>query len=431
MYMDKFIEQLKTGRGFMLALIIISGFAGIARLINIDFPAARVFDEVYSPKFAADWLNGREFFDVHPFLTQFSQLPGLLLFGDVPTGWRFSAWLWGMVFVWAAAYAAYFLTGKKAAGIVMALLVSLDTAYFVYGRTGLPDMFLLSQLALTLAFFFGSMRAGRRSIGNVAIVLAGIFLGNTISTKWLGLGLVGSVWCWLIINAALAYGKKHGKFLRIPSMLPNANPFLVAASLTLLPAAVYSFWLWLLFRSQPTLAALWDKIKWWHWQVYNYHHNLTATHPYGSAWWEWPIQRKPVLFFYQTEDAGRRVINSIGNVLLWWAGFAALIGSLAAFWYRKFRPQILWLLLSALFFWLPWAVISRVSFSYHFFESYFFELLLVTLVLVWAIDSDKPRRRNIAAAFLVLAFIVFLVMYPETAAMLIPNAIPPKVIWPY
>lgn len=419
--MQKLFTWLETKKGFYISITIISVISAVLRFIRITFPTSRVFDEVYSPAFAWKLLHGENYFDIHPVLAELPHSIGLLLFGDTPLGWRFSPWIWGILFCWAVAFAAYLLSNRRIAGVFAGLLVSLDTAFFVYGRTGLPDMFLLLQVALAITFFLLSIRAKKRSQALLAGLATAFFIGNVISTKWLGLAIFGVIWSWIIIYGILWLLKRWGYYTHKDILLPKINPLLYPFFFLILPFIVYFLWLIPMLGWQSDWNAFWGQVVWWHKSVWNYNTTLTATHPYSSKWWQWPLVIHPVLFFWEQAEGGRRVINATGNVFLWWSGLIALIGTIPVL-IRKFRPRILWLLIASLCFWLPWIKIGRIAFNYHYFETFFFEILLISLILTFL--ADKPKWRPFIIAFFVVVFISFVLLYPEASAMFVPSKIP-------
>lgn len=425
--MQKFFSWLETKKGFYISISVISALSAILRLIRITFPTSRVFDEVYSPVFAWKLTHGQSYFDIHPVLAELPHSLGLALFGDTPLGWRFAPWVWGIVFCWAVAFTAYLLTNRRLTGVFAALLISLDTAFFVYGRTGLPDMFLLSQVALSLVFFFASARVKSRVTAFWYALLSGIFIGNVISTKWLGVAMLGVIWSWIIIYGVLALCKKYGRCQNAEIILPKIHWSLYFLFFLVLPFLIYFAWLFPVLvwpaniAQQGAPADFLGKVVWWHQSVWNYNVHLTATHPYSSKWWQWPLVIHPVLFFWEQGNGGRRVINATGNVFLWWSGIIALIGTIPLL-IKKFNPKILWLLIASLCFWLPWIKIGRIAFNYHYFETFFFEILLMSLILTYL--TDKPKWRPFVIAFFVIIFIGFVILYPEASAMFVPNKIP-------
>jgi len=423
----RFLNFLQTKKGFYLAISIISVLSALLRLVHITFPSSRVFDEVYSPVFAWKLIHGQSYFDIHPVLAELPHGLGLMFFGDTPLGWRMSPWIWGIVFCWAIAFVAYLLSNRRLAGVFAALLVSLDTAFFVYGRTGLPDMFLLSQIALSIAFFLASTRAKNQKTAIVYALLSSFFIGNVISTKWLGIAIFGVIWSWIIIYFSITKLQKRGVLQHMEILLPRIQAWLYPVFFFILPILVYFIWLvpmliWPANISQQGAPTdVWGKIVWWHTSVWNYNVHLTATHPYSSKWWQWPLVIHPVLFFWEQSDGGRRVINATGNVFLWWGGIIALITSVFSLLY-KFRPKVLWLVISALGFWLPWIKIGRIAFNYHYFETLFFEIILLSLILTYLVD--RPKYRPFVILFFIIIFTSFILLYPEATGMLVSKSIP-------
>jgi len=424
---SRFLNFLESKKGFYWAVSTISILSALLRLVRITFPSSRVFDEVYSPVFGWKLLHGQSYFDIHPVLAELSHGMGLMLFGDTPLGWRISPWIWGIIFCWATAFVAYLLTNRRLTGVLAALLVSLDTAYFIYGRTGLPDMFLLSQIALSIAFFLASIRANDRKSSMIYASICGIFIGNVISTKWLGIAILGVIWSWIIIYSSLIRLQRHEILQNVKILLPRIERRFCFIFFFVLPILVYFIWLipmlvWPADMSQQGAPAdIWGKIVWWHTSVWNYNVNLTATHPYSSKWWQWPLVIHPVLFFWEQAEGGRRVINATGNVFLWWSGIVALVASAFSLLY-KFRPKVLWLVVSALGFWLPWIKIGRIAFNYHYFETLFFEIILMSIILTYLLN--RPKYRPFVVVFFTVIFISFVLLYPEATGMLIPKSIP-------
>jgi dolichyl-phosphate-mannose--protein O-mannosyl transferase len=229
------------------------------------------------------------------------------------------------------------------------------------------------------------------------------------------------IWSWIIIYGAIALLKKRGFFSKTEILLPKINAFFYPVFFIFLPFLVYFLWLIPMLGWNGGFKGLWGQIVWWHKSVWNYNVKLTATHPYSSKWWQWPFVIHPVLFFWEQVDGGRRVINATGNVFLWWSGIIVLIGSIPVL-IRKFQPRILWLLIASLCFWLPWIKIGRIAFNYHYFETFFFEILLMSLILTFIVD--KPKWRPFIIAFFVVIFISFVLLYPEASGMFVSSKIP-------
>ena len=65
------------------ALVLIGVFAlamgWFARLYRLGFPRRPIWDEIYFPVFARDYLNGTPFFDLHPPLGKFIIAAGIAI----------------------------------------------------------------------------------------------------------------------------------------------------------------------------------------------------------------------------------------------------------------------------------------------------------------------------------------------------------------
>ncbi len=466
----RFIDTRRGFVGLLFGLVLLSAFL---RVLFISHPPTPVFDEVYSPAFAWKFLQGEEFFDVHPFLTQFPQVVGLLLFGNTPLGWRFSAWLWGSFFIAGIGVYASALTGERRVGILASLLAVLDIAFFVYGRTGLPDMFLLATFVWAMAFFFFSARVQRPLHAMFAALASGILLGNLVATKWLGLGAIALIWVWIgfawLGNRQLdfakatpgkqAIGSRDGTVTPVahaPWPMPRIQRWLLPVMFLLVPLGVYLLWTIPvvgvpgvvrpavgkeLFQGSCTLRGstqvppptTWlGRVRHWHCTVWNYHAYLTATHPYGSPWWSWPILQHPVLFHLDTSVKPALRITATGNPVLWWGGFAVLVGTGALLLLHAFRRASshatsellsvdrvdLWLVLGILGFWLPWAFIERVAFHYHYFLSF---TLTIILLARWLMRWEQhPAYRIAVIGFLLTAAVGFIYLYPSATALSAP-----------
>src|SRR5439155_1300219 len=67
-------------------------------------------------------------------------------------------------------------------------------------------------------------------------------------------------------------------------------------------------------------------------QMYWYHSSLTAPHCAGSPWWAWPLDLKPVYWYFGASTNNfNGYIYDAGNPIIFWAALpaAALVGGLA------------------------------------------------------------------------------------------------------
>ena len=156
-----------------------------------------------------------------------------------------------------------------------------------------------------------------------------------------------------------------------------------------------------------------------HAQMFGYHFGLQAGHPSSSPWWSWPLDLKPVWFYGHDFDQRRiGVIYNGGNPILFWAGVPALLWCGLMAWKRRSLAMVL-LVVAFAFQFLPWTRIERATFHYHYLTALMFAMVAVAYVV------DEMLRawtyRPLAIAFLMLAAIVGVLVFPLGSAIAMPD----------
>ena len=175
------------------------------------------------------------------------------------------------------------------------------------------------------------------------------------------------------------------------------------------------------------LETLWRKQE----SMYRYHADLDATHMCQSMWYQWPLAQKSVWFYsgYPSyiNDAGKEVkllsnISSTGNPAVWYVSAFGTVFAVVE-WFknpacRKDRAFLVVFvgILSGL---LPWALVTRCVFLYHYFSTIPFVMLL-TLLLLYYVEKKYPRTTWFKWAWLVASVIVFLLMLPAVSGIPVP-----------
>jgi 4-amino-4-deoxy-L-arabinose transferase-like glycosyltransferase len=156
-----------------------------------------------------------------------------------------------------------------------------------------------------------------------------------------------------------------------------------------------------------------------HSQMFGYHFGLQAGHASSSPWFSWPLDLKPV-WFYGHDFDGRRVgvIYNGGNPILFWAGVPALGWCALQAWKRR-SPALVLLVVAFAFQFLPWTRIERATFQYHYLTAVMFAMVAVAYVVDEMLRSWTYRPY--AIAFLVLAAVAGLMVYPLGSAMAMPD----------
>ena len=170
------------------------------------------------------------------------------------------------------------------------------------------------------------------------------------------------------------------------------------------------------------LETLWRKQI----SMYTYHADLTATHMCQSMWYQWPLMQKSVWFYsgYPTVGDVQLLsnISSTGNPAVWYvSAFGAVLALVE--WFRnpacrKDRAFIV-VTVGILAGLLPWALVTRCVFLYHYFSTIPF-MLLMTVLLLFYVEKKHPRTAWFKWAWLIAAAVVFFLMLPAVSGIPVP-----------
>jgi dolichyl-phosphate-mannose--protein O-mannosyl transferase len=156
--------------------------------------------------------------------------------------------------------------------------------------------------------------------------------------------------------------------------------------------------------------------------MYNYHRNLKATHGYSSPWWQWPLLIRPI-WMYQGQglpEGKIASISSMGNPAIWWPGTLSLIACFVV-WLKK-RDNTLFFILAGFFSqYLPWAIIPRLTFIYHYFASVPFVIFSIVYLIREFLEKYHGSKYFVFI-YLIIVVILFVMFYPVISGMIIDRA---------
>lgn len=396
----KMLKGLARNSTFLLVAITLFGFA--FRAWRIDQPAHYIFDEVYYAKYAGQYLRGENVFDAHPPGGRLILSLGSVLLGDQPIGWRIVPLVAGTALILLTYLVAFRLFRSKQAGLIAATLTAVDGMIFVYSRTSLLEVLLLLFVQGSLLGALAAYDAGRanRSVPIWPWIITGALFGLAVSVKWIGFGILPLL---VGILVASSRRKQLGKLAAVGF-----------TTLIMVPAVIY---LTLFFLEPIPKRPNWQDIKNWHTDTWHYHRDLMETRSYNSAWWQWPFLSKPISFhYYQTGDQVQTVI-ALGNPLVWWVSSLAAAVTLSWLIVRMVRPRypelpsgVLIALVGYLSFLLPWALVSRGLFVFHYLNALIFAIYLLSYWLVRLSTTTLGNR--LAATCLLIAVFLFFYFLP-------------------
>jgi predicted membrane-bound dolichyl-phosphate-mannose-protein mannosyltransferase len=166
-------------------------------------------------------------------------------------------------------------------------------------------------------------------------------------------------------------------------------------------------------------------------EMYWYHSTLSATHPYASKWWQWPIIQKPISYYYTDFRAAAQrsdptaccvaEILALPNPLVWWAGLITVPVVACLAWLERNKGYAL--LVTAYFLqWLPWIGSPRIAFEYHFYPNLSIIVLANAIVLqrIWNWrfgDTEVNLPRIGVGIYLTIVIVLFFFFYPVLAGV--------------
>lgn len=186
--------------------------------------------------------------------------------------------------------------------------------------------------------------------------------------------------------------------------------FFILIPVVIYYACSYSFYL---SENRNTLhdqiKCLWDKQL----SMYRYHAGLDATHPCQSAWYEWPLAEKSVWFYSGYPEGKLSNISSTGNPAVWYvSAFGAVLMAVEWCFDRTRRTREMTVvfvgILAGL---LPWALVTRCVFLYHYFSALPF-VMLAAVALLYGFEQKIPELRPVKWVWLGFAALFFVLMYP-------------------
>ena len=409
------------------------------------------FDEIYHARTAWEFLTGGVPYETsHPPLGKILISWGIALFGMTPFGWRFAGAVTGVMMLAVIYLVAKQMTKHTGCAAFACGLFALDCMHLTQTQIATidsyPVLFILCAFFFMLRFLQTDWRKEKQSRVLADLGLSGLSMGLAIASKWIGIyagaGLA-VLFFWHGIRVIRENRKERNNafraFLRICLW---CVPFFV-----LIPLAVYllSYIPYFAYRhfTHPGdyLQAVLNSQQ----GMLSYHSTpgLGMDHPFYSPWYEWPIIGKPM--FYSTKqyifnDELSFSIFCFGNPVIWWLGIPAMLLTAWA-WIRNraertlsaadpsagegFQPcsldtSLVFLLIGFLAQYLPWTLVPRGTYIYHYFASVPFLILALTLI------SDQIRLRAPRTgkagmiALSVLALGAMILFFPYASGIMSP-----------
>ncbi|MFV0379634.1 MAG: phospholipid carrier-dependent glycosyltransferase [Anaerorhabdus sp.] len=374
------------------------------------------FDEIYHARNALEIANNQDMYaSVHPLLGTTIMSLGIKVFGMNPFGWRFMGALFGVLIIPMFYALARKLFNNNAATFASALL-AFDFMTLTTSRIATLEPFSIFFILLMTYYMVCYLKLNfdaplKKLL--LPLLCSGIAMGLAIATKWtgvyaaVGLGILFFIHFYKQLKL-INFNTKHENYKKGIKIILYCFLFFI-----FIPLAIYCI------SYIPT--RVWKNDTWSIENVYthsiymyNYHANLQATHPYQSTWYQWLFDIQPIWYFiYRIEDTFAYSISCFNNPLISWTGVISIIYTIYSSIKEKTNSSIFIIIcyLSAL---IPWVLVSRCVFSYHYYPALPFLILAITYFFE-QMKKRFPIFKNIQTIYLILVILLFILFLPATA----------------
>ncbi len=402
-----------------LIVVALVAIAAALRFWHIGHPPEIVFDEVHFVGQARHYIHREVFLDPHPPLAKLLIALGILLFGDHSWSWRLGNATLGTILVGVTYLLGRRMFRSRMAAILAAAFVLSDGFFIVDSRIGCIDIVYLTFAAIAYWLLFRFMQTADATERRRTLIYTGVALGLCLGSKL----YVPAITFMLVIGfvaytlARPAAGEAHvsdaGRSRQVEGAVLMVGGisalFYVAA---FLPHYFLGWW-----GGIADLLHYYKDVMWYENSV------STATHPYASPWWSWPLMLRPVAY-WQNFPARGEVVATIwgaGNPLLWWAVIPAItITAVRAL----ERPNVAraFLVIGYLAYFVIWIPIGRILFLYHYMPSLYLGYLALGAILADFWNGEGETWETLSIMFTL--FPVFMIGLGHMASLLPPRWLP-------
>lgn len=394
------------------------------------------FDEVYHPRNAWEIANGiRMYAHVHPLLGTCLIALSIRLFGMNPLAWRLPGALTGIALVplMYAVLKSLFVSSRSA--LFGTILLAADFMHVTTSRIATLEpfsvFFILLMYWYMIRFFKTSFYDTDVREQLKLLFRSGLAMGLGIATKWTACYSAVGLAVILFTNLIRRWQEKK-KAVRELAENPDLSPLQQQQLAAIRDQFGPCFrkiiaWCFLFFIGIPvviyfavylftpvwsdgwSIAHVLEQIDY----IYHYHINLKATHPYQSTWYMWLVDARPIWYYSGTFfPVVQHSISCFSNPAICWAGLIAILYTIVSF-FRTRSWNAYLIAVGYLSAFLPWMLVDRCVFAYHFYPTSFF-MIMAIVYWVRQLVAEKPQRLRWVRVYTVVCVILFAMFMPAT-----------------
>ncbi len=378
---------------------------------EISYMNSSYFDEIYFPRTASEYLQGLQIYEwTHPPLGKLILTIPIFILGLTPFAYRLFGNIAGILMILIIYVIAKMMFKKTKYAALAGILLAADGMHFVQTRIGTVDSFLILFIMLAYLFMYKYVISYDKTLNKRlwALFWSGLFIGLAIAVKWIGLfagaGLAVIFFSSVFVEIFIKKRKwnKDYEIIFLSCILFFIIIPMLIYGLSYLPEFFIGNSKVKDFKSLIILQQ----------KMYDYHHDLEATHTYSSKWYTWPVTAKDILYWSSTTIDGKvsRIVL-LGNPIVFWVSVPCMIYTVVlSIWKRKFKY---WFLIASIICLItPYILIPRIMFLYHYFSVLPFAILSIVAAMEWLCEKIKNNIPIwVLAELAILGFIVFYPIY--------------------
>ena len=426
------------------------------------------FDEIYHAREAYHNLHGEITYEwTHPPLGTLLMSVCVAIFGMTPFGWRFAGTMIGVLMLPALYLLALQLTHKRSVAITAMAAFALDLMHFTQTRIATIDSFPLLFILLSYVCMVRYMQTDLFALKDgeegklfskafllslLPLFLSGLFMGLSIASKWtgaysaVGLAVLFFSAVWRQARASMYSYEMDTEDEKLQARLQNAQNYTLQRILitcgfcvlffVLIPVAIYV--LSYIPQIAPSGPFTLKRVIQTQQNMLSYHSTpgLGMDHPFQSPWWQWPFILKPIWYVQDHfEPSGyASTIMCLGNPWVFYIGAFAMVAVIAVYVLKYITAgkrgivlkkgdgelTLFVLVIGFLAQYLPWMLVPRSMYIYHYFASVPF-IILSTAWLIGKL-SNQRLRYVVIGVYLIGAAVFFVMFFPYASGTLTSTA---------
>lgn len=373
-----------------------------------------MFDEVYHARTAYEFIKGYPIYEnTHPPLGKLMIGIGIRAFGMNPFGWRIMSLIAGTLCIPFIYLFGLKITGRRLGGILGGVLICTEFMHCVLSRIATLDIFVALFIIMLFYFMYRYIQSSDANIKGrtqyVFILLSGISTGIGIATKWTAFYAAAGI-CVIFFMTFFGRYNNRTEFKKNKSDIVKIILCCVV-SFILIPVTIYvlSYYPFVKVYGGTLVQNAVDNSK----LMFSYHSVTVFEHPYSSEWYQWIWDKQSLLdAIAVTADGKVSSVATIGNPLIVLGGIAAFVYT-GYHWVCKKDRNAGFLIIMYLANLLPWLLVHRTLFIYHYYPC----ILTLILLIVYSIMKLSGGKKKYAVIVMAVSFILFVIYYPELTGL--------------